>query len=277
MQINQLSGLYNVGSHKMAGKVAYPLHGHNFGEIFWVARGEMRHCINGEEQELRKGDCCWLRPRDVHSLHSVNGRKPFWIVNVAFQWSSYEALRRRYFQGGPDVYGEDADMPRLVQFNPGGMERIGQDALRLVHESRSPFNIERFLMNVITECGIEREVGKEAVDMPSWLKQACGLYRNPQHFRKGAAGFYPLCGKSAEHVSREFHRYCGKTIQEYAQELKMEHAATLLEGSPLEIMDISMECGFDSLSHFYLAFRQYHEMTPAQYRKKVQGEMYPSM
>ncbi len=274
MIINQLHYLYSVGSHKMAGKIAYPLHGHSFGEIFWVARGEMLHRINGREQMMRKGDCAWLRPCDVHSLHSTDGRKVFWIVNIAFQWSIYKALCERYFHGDKGVYGEDGEMPRFVHFDGARMERLAHDAVTLVNAPTHHFNIERFLMNVIAEAG-RWGGGESAGDAPKWLNDAHHLFKSVEHFRKGAAGFYPLCGKSVEHVSREFRRCYGKTVQEYAQELKMHHAAILLEVSTKEIADIAMDCGFDSLSQFYLRFRQHHELTPVQYRRRCHEKMYP--
>lgn len=54
----------------------------------------------------------------------------------------------------------------------------------------------------------------------------------------------------------------------------MNHAAILLASSSKEIIEISLECGFESLSHFYVSFKKVHGISPGRFRAKQQTELY---
>jgi len=54
----------------------------------------------------------------------------------------------------------------------------------------------------------------------------------------------------------------------------MDHSAILLVGSSKEIVEISLECGFESLSHFYACFRTAHGMSPGRFRAQKQTGLY---
>lgn len=277
IRINRMTdNLYSARRTQLAGEVAYPLHRHDFAEIFWVDEGEMVHWINGETVTLRKGDCVFIRPElDAHSLHSAHGKQPFWIVNTTFQWHVYETLRVRYFQDNRSIYAEQEAMPRVIRMGELQLQRMRQELVSLLRAPNHHFFIERFLMNLLGEC-CDLALGKDLIPStaPSWLQNAWHAFQAPERFREGASCFYRLCGRSHEHVSREFHRHTGKTLQECAHELKIRHAAALIAGTNREVIDIALECGFESLSHFYSSFRSVYGMTPRAYRMNAQKKMY---
>jgi AraC-like DNA-binding protein len=276
--INRMGSLpYSSRRIRLSGEVAYPLHGHDFAEIFWVDEGEMIHHIHGEDILLREGDCVFVRPWDVHSLHSVCGDDPFWIVNTIFPWHVYEALKMRYFQGNHCPYGEDEPKARTIRLGERQLQRMRQELVFLLRASRHLFYIERFLMNLLGECcDLAVESSLIPKESPQWLQNAWHTFQNPEYFREGASAFYRLCGRSAEHASREFRRCTGKTVQECAHELRIRHAGALLAGTTKEIADIALECGFESLSHFYASFKAVEGMTPRSYRIQSQKRMYIS-
>jgi AraC-like DNA-binding protein len=53
--------------------------------------------------------------------------------------------------------------------------------------------------------------------------------------------------------------------------LKIEKAKELLAKTNLSILDITVECGFNSQSYFSTVFSGFEGMTPNQYRK-IYGE-----
>ncbi|MRV76776.1 helix-turn-helix domain-containing protein [Duganella sp. FT92W] len=75
-----------------------------------------------------------------------------------------------------------------------------------------------------------------------------------------------LCGMSAAHFSREFHRAVGVPPHRYVQERRLEQAAGALVGSDARITDIAQEVGFQSASHFTRAFSAQYGMSPAAWR-----------
>src|SRR5690606_30062815 len=64
-----------------------------------------------------------------------------------------------------------------------------------------------------------------------------------------------------------FKMITGKNYIEYLNELRIQHAMTLLKTTDLSVTEISMSSGFNHLSHFNRMFKKYVGMTPSSYRK----------
>ena len=44
----------------------YPIHCHEFDELFFIFRGRAIHNINGQHQVIEKGSLVFIRPDDTH-------------------------------------------------------------------------------------------------------------------------------------------------------------------------------------------------------------------
>lgn len=73
-------------------------------------------------------------------------------------------------------------------------------------------------------------------------------------------------GISVRHFSRLFRESTGKTVSEYAAEIRLNRAKALLSNSDSLIKEIAFECGFQSASSFSSAFRRATKLTPQQFR-----------
>ena len=65
-----------------------------------------------------------------------------------------------------------------------------------------------------------------------------------------------------------FRKLTGKSVLEYVQDLRIEHAKKLLRDSNRSIITISFECGFDNLSNFYRTFKKLTGYSPNEWRRK---------
>lgn len=77
---------------------------------------------------------------------------------------------------------------------------------------------------------------------------------------------------SAIHVSKSylsnlFSKCIGNSFSHHVNKMKIEKAKELLAKTKLSIMDITLECGFNSQSYFCRVFNGFEGMTPNQYRK----------
>ena len=75
---------------------------------------------------------------------------------------------------------------------------------------------------------------------------------------------------SSGHLSRIINLYGNRSFNDFINELRVEQAKTFLsdsEYSPYTIVSIGLECGFNSKSTFYSAFRKFTSQTPSQYRE----------
>lgn len=80
-------------------------------------------------------------------------------------------------------------------------------------------------------------------------------------------------GLNRTYLMHLFRRRCHISIWEYLTRLRVSHAQRLLSTTNLQVLDIALECGFNSLTPFYGAFSKYVDMRPLEFRKKSKAEV----
>jgi AraC-like DNA-binding protein len=68
---------------------------------------------------------------------------------------------------------------------------------------------------------------------------------------------------------RYFKENTGKTYIQYVTDMRIGYACKLLILNNLNVSQICLECGFDSLSHFNRTFKQITQYTPTQYQQNI--------
>ncbi len=71
---------------------------------------------------------------------------------------------------------------------------------------------------------------------------------------------------SREYLSNTFHKLCGKTIQEFRTEIRMQSAIGMLHSSNLTCKEIALYCGFGSYSSFFRSVYARFGMSPEMLR-----------
>lgn len=74
-----------------------------------------------------------------------------------------------------------------------------------------------------------------------------------------------LVGCSPFHLSRQFSAVTGLTIQQYLRQTRLERAADLLRGGRHNVTEAALAVGYNSLSHFTVAFRDAFGCCPGLY------------
>ena len=77
--------------------------------------------------------------------------------------------------------------------------------------------------------------------------------------------------KNEKYLGRLFKREIGMSYSEYARERKLEAAKSMISQSNEKIIDIALECGFNTISYFNRAFYKKYGLSPTAYRAKKQG------
>lgn len=73
-------------------------------------------------------------------------------------------------------------------------------------------------------------------------------------------------GLSPSRASHFFKEYYGKTIIQYALEIRLSGAVDRMKYTPLSLAQISDSCGFKSYTFFHKAFKQKYGVSPAAFR-----------
>ncbi len=261
-------------SSVLRGANAFPLHRHDFPEVFWVTQGSGTHFINGEERWLAAGILVMIRPADAHGFCSDT--LGVLVQNIAIRPNVFAHVKRRYFLHD-DVFwnGSVVRVPPHQELNTDQLKRV-----QVLFDELSPrpwdvFTTERFLLNlfyVIHPASRLEGVGRGSEpEMPDWLASALSRWRGEaKHFGEGTAVLARLACRSPEHVARTLRECTGRTPTDHLNEMRMNHAAQQLAISNRKILDIALECGFDSLGHFYSVFHKSHGCAPRAYRMRFQ-------
>lgn len=77
---------------------------------------------------------------------------------------------------------------------------------------------------------------------------------------------------TTHHLSQAINCELGKNFNDLIAELRVNEAKKLLlESSDRSILDICLSAGFKSKSGFYKAFKRYTQLTPSEFREKIEG------
>lgn len=123
---------------------------------------------------------------------------------------------------------------------------------------------ENFILSVLKEVGVPTR----ATNKQHWAISEIKLYTDT-HFRqkitlKELAKMYFL---NEKYAGRLFINQTGCTFHTYLTNLRLNAAENLLITTKRSIIDIAMDCGFNSISYFNRSFFQKHGKTPSEYRK----------
>lgn len=80
------------------------------------------------------------------------------------------------------------------------------------------------------------------------------------------AGFTP------NYFNKVFTMHTGFSIMKYVRFERLRRAALMLRNSDRDIIDIALECGYESHEGFIRSFKQQYEITPSEYRDKITGK-----
>jgi len=73
------------------------------------------------------------------------------------------------------------------------------------------------------------------------------------------------------YLNRLFKAATGKTLSNYLNQYRCDHACTLLEETQATVNEISDACGFSEVRSFIRFFKKYYEETPTEYRRRLKG------
>ncbi len=217
-------------------------------------------------ERLNAGSFHFVEPHHVHGFEFSGRKKQFQFVNIAIESEVVESFMGRHFGSFPESFWRsNTGKPSKLDLSAMQTATIGAFLTELITGSRRALDAEWFLCSLMRflQAG---EVAPIDYSMPTWLRNALYLMREPVNLQSGLPRLVELCGKSAEHVSRVLRKHSGMRPSDWLNTTRMHYASVLLQTSTLSITDIALECGYDTLSHFHHQFKAVYQNTPRQYR-----------
>lgn len=268
------TGRVRVSSRLLCGRHAFPVHRHDFPEVFWITRGSGIHRINGEERPIHRGVIVFIRSRDTHGFSS--DAQGVVVQNIAIHPSTVDFLKRRYFLHDDSFWnGSAVPVPHHYEVGSDQLDTLQESFHQLSLAPADIFHAERFLLNLLHQLHVAPRLAESQTlqgchDLPGWLAHALTRWRSDvRYLSEGTPTLARLAGRSSDHVSRVLRECTGRTPTDWLNAMRIHHAAKQLEVTNRGILDISMECGFSSLGYFYTVFQQAHGCAPGVYRRRL--------
>lgn len=240
-------------------------HNHTFCEIFWIESGSGFHFLNNRKIKLEKNELSIVRPDDAHSFSSSNSLQ---FVNIAFPVESLHFFCGRYnYQLMNRI-----DTPLQWSLNSSHMDSLEGLVSTLMNRENNPISLEAFLINLFAVLDESNSSllygGREKIFLkPPVVDTFLNLLADNNNLDKNLDKLSELAGYSREHLSRQTKSYTNKTPTQLIREARVKYAIRQLSINKESILDISLFCGYSSLSQFYKIFKEATGYTPSRYRK----------
>ncbi len=242
---------------------------HDFYEFFWVDEGSCIHEVQGKgAYYLQKNELSFVPPGQVHEFISVSyNRKPFIIVSVLINAYYLDNMLKRYPELLHFLHMIDHASSYSVTLTIPQKERLSYGIENLAYRAENRFEDDLFTLNLFNEIHITQEQSLEST-CPHWLKQTIQEMKLQKNFSLGCSQFETISGRCYEHITRLMKKHLSITPNQLLQQYRMEYAANRLRTTTESIVDIAMDCGYNSISQFYKVFYIHFKTTPNKYRSK---------
>lgn len=243
---------------KKHGDLSYPIHRHDYFEIIYYSGSKGKCLLNGEEYDIGDSSVFFLTPEDFHKIETEKIKSAY-SINLSFSKSMIDSH-----------IGDSFSLSAKVVFNPNSFITLLIEKLDAIFENEDEFskNEAYHLLNVLLIEIIKtgQTAGKEAKYMHPVIGRAMMYVLSYPEKSFTLADIAKLCHISPAYFSHIFHKETGKPFKKWINQIKIEHACRLLENSELSVLEISLECGFHSISHFGKTFKNTVGMTPKEYK-----------
>lgn len=103
--------------------------------------------------------------------------------------------------------------------------------------------------------------------VPVWLQWLVLEMSKKENYIEGISAMTRLTDKTQEHICRSCRKHLGLSPTQLINDMRLREAARLLVETDNPIIDISIEAGFNNLSHFYHAFQRTYQASPKRFRQ----------
>lgn len=250
-------------------KESYNLHWHDFYELEVVVSGKCGECLNGEYFEVSEGDVYILTPPDIHSFILPDEGGHVGIASVRF----YEAFVSEHIRECLKKI-TTAIIPKV---EPEQYRMILSLADRAKEEMRSPNAFRNAAAEHMLSCILCMLLSMENVHKPqksndkSYISLVLDYISNNYTNDISLEDAADALSLSKCYLSTLMSDNIGKGFREILNVYRLRHVTTELLSTEKTITDICYGAGYQNFSHFSRVFRQHFGMTPAQYRKQVDG------
>lgn len=217
----------------------------------------------GETYTLGTGQCFYINCMEHHYYETVKGSKWefLWIhLNGSNALGYYQEFARSGFKivQVQDRFFMESTLRRILAIN------------QKRHASTEVLT-SNLITNILSELMVQTiTLDAQTIYQPPYIKEV--LKDIDKHFKSPLSldGLALEHGISKFHLSKEFRKYTGTTVNEYIISNRLSYAKELLKYSNIPVNEIAFKIGMNNISHFINLFKARENTTPLAYRKEWQ-------
>jgi AraC-like DNA-binding protein len=251
------------------------IHDHDFIEIVYIIEGAGRHCINGEEFEVKAGDLLFINYGCTHAFYlkdklmayNLMIRVDYFTENMLKADNLFYMLALTSFE---KIQGELNDKSPLVTFDYNERENMYK-LFEYIEEELSKNELGKNLVldsyiNIIL-CKVFRKIFVKENEKNNLIPQDILDYI-AEHFHEKISlnDLSQRCFYNPAYFSRLFKKTFNMSFTDYIMDVRLKHCSELLINSDYAIERIIRESGFFDRNTFYDRFKNKYGCTPSEYR-----------
>ncbi len=241
-------------------------HIHQFSELVFVMEGVLKATIDGKEYTINPGEIAVITPFQMHELKSDDKAK-FYIcvfsnncvpdhhVDVEFFHNRENAI----LKATESIKNQITDMLKEIP-HPYS-----------VSNNAVPRKIKAIFYSIFSEFVTNNPAvsNTKKNDVLSSLL----LYIN-EHYKEKISlkTVGKALGYNPKYLSQCLSALPDMSFPTILNSLRIDYAKSLLLNSNFKIIDIALECGYESEQSFHRSFLKISEMTPGEYRKSLKKQ-----
>lgn len=248
-----------------------PIHFHDEIELLMIKKGEIICTVGGREYDLLEGDVAFINSRIPHATVTMNGTSSSLVqINLdAFEKDSNKKYLSRFINSNENdiliFKSQDKNTSMLREYleNMIAEYKIKESAYD-IYIKANIYNVLAFLYrnNVLIDAGCYFDLKTIEKVMPA-LEYANNHFGS-QISLKAVSSILNL---DQYYFCRLFKKATNSTFTEYLNFVRVCNAEKLLTETTKNIMEVSLDVGFTSVSYFNRTFKKIRNCTPTNYRK----------
>lgn len=254
---------------------AHHLHGHTFFELIYVYRGSCTQYLPDKTMTLNAGSFCLLSTSAEHGIAIASKENivfnilisPTFFTRIFQCLVPHESMLNNFFW--ESIFGNEGKTYIAFEPNPGSRAEQFINSLLVEYIEPQPgFNqaMSSYLSLLFTELmrshiyNVDSQSGNQLsiMDIIDYIDEHLASIT--------LADLADAFHYSTGYIARLIKRFSHRTFSELVSEIRLNHAAELLERTDLSIENIAQELGFYDSSHFNRAFKKRFGLNPSVYR-----------
>jgi AraC-like DNA-binding protein len=258
-----------------------PIHWHNEMEIIYLFKGSATFRVERREYAIQAGEALLIHPGELHSGDgNHDGGVCYCSIVFKLSWlSSLQTDRIQELFLNPLLQG-DVRLPTLLSTSCESHLAL-LDAVRKIllrYDSRSPayeMSLKGMMLQLIADLhrlGLVEEgcadVDQRGRELHQPIKKVLAYMEDNAGRKITLDQLASILSLSRSHFCKFFRTQTGMRPMEYLNYLRVNHAAKLLRTGSYNILEASLESGFQHVSYFTKWFKFYMNMTPSEYKSR---------